>query len=319
MTDVVIVSDYAGDLFARKVAETHGWTYVNTDITRFSDDEFRPQLTENIRGREVYYICPFQPDPIRRYTEINFINSALRDSSAERITDVPTYLGYMKQDWKDRPRVPISIRDVAIMMEQYAKSVLTIDMHSPQIQGVFRIPLDHLDGSVLFADVIRNNYDLSKVIIASADIGGAKRAQKLAERLSLEELAIVYKLRDPKTGRPKSTGVMGDVKNKKVILYDDQGVSLESLEEGAKLVMNYDAESVDGACTHLIGTKKDGITAEDRVARSLIGTLYVSDTIPRPDSYFAENPKIKLVTSINLFTEAIRRIHNNESLSALFR
>lgn len=319
MSDIVIVSDYAGEIFAKKIAEKRGWNYVHTEITRFSDEEFRPQLTQNIRGREVYYICPFQPDPVKRFTEVQLINSALKDSSAERIIDVPTYLGWMKQDWKDRPRVPISIRDVAIMMEQYAKSVLTIDMHSPQIQGVFRIPLDHLDGSVLFAEAIRANYDLSKVRIASADIGGAKRAQKLAERLDLEELAIVYKLRDPKTGKPKSAGVMGDVKGKKVIIFDDQGVSLESLEEGARLVMNHGAESVDGACTHLIATEKEGIRAEDRLTRSLIGTLYTSDTIPRPDSYFAENPKIRLVTSVNLFAEAIRRIHNNESLSELFR
>jgi ribose-phosphate pyrophosphokinase len=319
MEEMVIVSDYAGEIFAKKLANRLMCQYVPVEIKYFSDGEPDIELMDNIRNRDAYYICPYFPNPMRRDSEIKFVNSTLRYSSAEKVIDVPTYLGFMKKDWKDRARVPISIREVAVTMEPYADRVVTIDMHSPQIQGMFRIPLDHLDGSVLFADHIRENHELSDIIITSTDIGGAKRAKKLAERVGTREVAIVYKMRDPRTGDVTAEEVIGNVDGKKVIFIDDQAITLDSICEATKLVKEKGAKEVYAYCTHGLMVQKKGITAEKRIADSLVEKLYITDTIPRNDSYFEENLKVGLISCVELFAKALTKIHKGEPLSALFK
>jgi ribose-phosphate pyrophosphokinase len=313
--EMVIVSDYAGEDFAKKVARKLECPYIHTNITYFSDGEPDIQVTKNIRGREVFYICPFQPKPVQRFTEITLVNSTLRDSSATKIIDVPTYLGFMKKHYKDRARVPISIRAVAENMELYADSFLTIDMHAKEIQGIFRKPFDHLDGTVLFAEHMKNNFNIDDFAIASPDVGGGGRAIKLAERTGAEQFAIIYKLRDPKTRKTKSIGIMGDVKDKNVIFVDDQEVSCESLEGAAKVAKEYGAKNIYAYATHGLMTEKEGITAEERIANSFIDKLFITDTVPREPKYFEENEKIELISCVDLFSKAIYRIHKNESLS----
>jgi ribose-phosphate pyrophosphokinase len=319
MAEMVIVSDYCGELFGKKLAEKLECAYIPISIKYFPDGEPDIEIMDNVRGKEVYYVCPYFPDPIKRKTEIDLINSTLKYSSAEKIIDVATYLGFMKKDWKDRPRVPISIREVAEAIEKYANRILTIDMHSPQIQGMFRIPLDHLDATVLFADHIKNNFNVSDIVIASPDVGGVKRAKLLADRIGNKEIAIVYKIRDTKTGKVTAVDVIGNVEKKKVVFYDDQAITLGSLCEAAKAVKQKGAKEVYAYCTHGLLVKKDGISAEKRVSDSLLEELYITDTIPRPDSYFEQNKKIKCISCTDLFANAISRIHNNESLSELFR
>ena len=273
-----------------------------------------------MRGRKVYYVCPFFPEPVKRFTEIAFVNSAIKYSSADSIIDVPTYLGFMRKDWKDRPRVPISIRETAESMEKYAKKVITMDMHSRQIQGVFRIPLDHLDSSVLFAAHINSRPDRQDIVIASPDIGATKRTQKLIGHIGADRMVIVYKLRNVSTGDVSAVDVLGDVAGRSVVFIDDQAVTLGSLCEGAKAVMERGAASVDAYVTHGLNVPdKRGVTAEQRLAESLINKLYITDTIPRPDSYFTANPKIKCISCVSLFAEAIRRDYNDESISELFK
>lgn len=318
MAEMIIVSDYAGEMFAKKLTDKLGCQYVSVEIKYFPDREADIEIMDNIRGREAYYICPYFPDPMKRLSEILFVNSALKYSSAEKIIDVPTYLGFMKKDWKDRPRVPISIREVAVSMEPYVDRVVTIDMHSPQIQGMFRMPLDHLDGTVLFADHIKKNYDVSKIIITSPDVGGVRRARKLAERIGTKELAIVYKIRDSKTNEVTTEEVVGNVEGKKVVLIDDQAITLDSLCEAAKLVKSRGAEEVYAYCTHGLMASKEEVTAEDKLSKSLIEKLYITDTIPRSEQYFRENPKVELISCVDLFAKALKRIHENESLSKLF-
>ncbi|MCX6816058.1 MAG: ribose-phosphate diphosphokinase [Candidatus Aenigmarchaeota archaeon] len=357
MPEMAIVSDYSGESFARKVTnrinalekeEAAGPVYndfhhVTTNIRYFSDGEPDIQIKENIRGRAVFYVCSFQPDPMKRLAEIKFISSTLKDSSAAKVVVVPTYLGFMKKDWKDKPRVPISIRVVAETLEPYADTFLTIDMHSPQIQGMFRKPLDHLDGTVLIANHIRHNdygsdlalvenhdYDVDEFTVVSPDIGGLKRVKKLAERLGLKNpeddadnrrLAAVYKLRDPVTGKIVGGGIVGkeNIKDRHVILLDDQVISGESVVKAAEMVTEVGAKSVHAYATHGLMTVKDGIPAEHRIADSLIQKLYITDTVARSMEYFDANPKIELISCTDLFAEAIRRIYYNKSLSELFR
>ena len=319
MSEAVIVSDYAGEAFGKKIANMLEWNYVPVESRYFNDGELDIQVKDNIRGRDAFYICPYFPDPVRRHTEIQLINSALKYSSARRVIDVPTYLGFMKKDWKDRPRVPISIREVAVMMEQYANKVITLDMHSDQIQGMFRIPLDHLDGSVLFASDIKKNYELDKIMICSPDSGGGKRAKRLTERLGGKEYAMVYKIRDVQTGDVIAVNVMGNVEGKRAIFIDDQGVTLKSLSEAANKVLEYGAIGADAYVTHGLMVSDDGgVKAEDRLAQSQLRKLIFTDTIPRDKSYFDSNPKIRCLSSIPLVGASIERDHYNKSLSRLF-
>jgi ribose-phosphate pyrophosphokinase len=319
MSEMMLVSDYSGRAFAEKLVDKLHCQHVAVEIKYFPDQEADVEVMGNIRGREVYYICSFFPEPMKRDSEIRFVNSALKYSSAETIVDVPTYLGFMKKDWKDRARVPISIREIAVSMEEYADRVVTIDMHSPQIQGMFRVPLDHLDGTVLFADHIKKNFDLSEIIITSPDLGGVRRARKLAERLGTKELAIAYKMRDPKTNDVTIENVIGDVESKTVIFVDDQAITLDSLSEAAKLVTSQGAREVYAYCTHGLMAPRKGVRAEDKLAKSVIKKLFITDTIPRSEQYFKENSKIGLISCIDLFAEALRRIHDHEPLSELFK
>jgi len=321
MEELIIVSDYAGHLLAKKVADQIGCKYVPFNSKYFPDGEIDPQLSDNVRGHEVYYFCPYWPDPLQRDTEIKFLNSTLKYSSAGKIFSVPTYLGFMKKDWKDRPRVPISIREVAVgTMEPYVNHLLTIEMHSAQIQGMFRIPSDNLDGTVLFAPHIKKHFDLSRSIVVAPDLGATKRAKTLAERLGLREFAIVYKMRDPRTGEVTAEGVFGDVDGKTCILVDDQAVTLSSQVEASKLLREHGAEDIHSYTTHgLMVDGTDEISAEQRLSDSLIERLYITDTIPRPDSYFEKHSdRIELISSVDLFANVVKTTFEGGSLTAYF-
>ena len=168
-------------------------------------------------------------------------------------------------------------------------------------------------------NIAKEKYDTSKIIITSPDVGGVKRTRKLVERLGSKELAIVYKIRDPKTGDIITEEVIGNVEGKKAILIDDQAISLDTLCEGAKIVKSKGAEEVYAYCTHGLMASRKGVTAESKLANSMIEKLYITDTIPRAEQYFEENPKLGLISCVDYFSEALRRIHNNKSLSELFR
>ncbi len=317
MPEMVIVSDYAGERLGRAIAQKIGCKYVDTRVDDFSDGEEDIKVKDEVRGRDAFFICPYQPDPRRRSHEIMLINSVIADS-AYRVIDVPTYLGYMKKDWKDEARVPISIREEAKIIEQYADRVLTMSMHSPQIQGIFRIPLDHLDVSVIFTPHVKRYIDTSNLVVASPDIGGAKRAQILAEGVGTHNLAIVYKLRDPLTKEVTSKGVMGDVDGKDVLFIDDQAVTCQSLVAAAEEVKGKGAKRVLAYCCHPVLSEKDGIPAWKRIQDSEIERLYVTDTIPTLPTVPDGCESIEVVSSLPLFSEAIARLNANRSLSALF-
>lgn len=318
MHDIVIVSDYAGGILGKKIAAKIGCQYVHTSIESFPDGEADIRVTESIRGRTAHYVCPFYPNPMRRKSEIDFVNSTLKYSSAASVVDVSTYLGFMKKDWKDKPRVPISIREIAVSMEQYAQRVITMDMHSHQIELGFRIPLDHLDGTKLIAEDIKDRFDLENLTIASPDIGRAKWARRVAERSGVRNIAIVYKLRDPVTLEVVAEGVFGDIDGKDVVFVDDQAVTLGTLTAGANAVRERGARSVCAYVSHGVMAPKNGTTAEQKLADSLLTNLYMTDSIPREDAYYKGNPKIMPISCVDLFAEAIIRNHTGRSLSELF-
>lgn len=329
MAEIVIVSDYAGDPLARKIAHRLECQYIPINMGRFPDGETDLQVTKSIRSRSVHFVCPYYPDPERRFTQIYLTGNALRNSSAERIVAVPTYLGFMKQDRKDKPRVPISIQAVAEATERYAHRVITMDMHADQSESAFRLPLDHLDGTVLIAKHIMDHYELANVTLGSPDIGRGKRVKSISRRTGIRRMALVDKDRDVKTGETTYTGVIGDVSGRDVIFYDDQAISLGTLSLAAKAVLERGAKRVISYCSHGImapkkardevtGEERVVSTAEQRLADSPIEMLYFTDSIPRPDSYFEANPKINLISCVDLFAEAIERNHLGKSLSILF-
>ena len=242
--------------------------------------------------------------------ELLIILDALRRASADRITAVIPYFGYARQDRKDQPRVPITAKLVANILDGAgANRILTLDLHAGQIQGFFDIPLDHLYGINVFLDYFRR-IKLNNLAIVSPDVGGIKMARAYAKRFRAS-LAIVDKRRNS----PDSTEVMhilGEVKGKNVILVDDIIATGSSLLEAAKAIKNAGAEKIFGAITH-------GILSQNAVGKidsSPINSLIVTDSIPLPDS--KRSKKIKVISVGSLFAEAIKRIHFEKSISVLF-
>jgi len=314
----VILSNTTGEPFARRVAERLKVPYVETKNERFADGEPDLAVKESIRGADVFYICPFYPDPMEMYTEVDLMNSAIRYASAERITDVPTYMGFMRKDWKDVPRCPISIREVAIMMEKYADRVLTMTPHSPQLQGVFRIPTDPLEPLPLLKKYCKELGLVGRdVTVVSPDTGGAKGTERLARILG-SPMGLIWKRRIE--GEPEALYFIGDlrdVKDRDVLLYDDMLGTFGSMEEGADKLKSLGARSIRCFATHGLLSQKTGLTAEERVERSPVDEVVFTDTIPRSQEYLDRHPKLTQLSVADLFAEAIKRIHRNRSVSEL--
>lgn len=315
--DLVILSNKTGQQFARIVSDKINARYVELDLDYFADGEPDIAIKESIRGADVFYFCPFYPDPMKRYAETDIVNATIHYASARRLTNVPTYLGFMRSDWKWKPRVGISIRDVATMMEKYADRVLVMDMHSPYQEPVFRIPIDHLRAMPLFVEYFKSQNIIGEdVVIVAPDVGAAKNAEKLADKLGAD-MAVIYKKR-PKPNKAEAKFLIGNITGKAAILYDDIADTLGTLVAGSKLVKELGAVFVYAACTHGLLTPKDGSSAEEKLEKSPIDELIITDTIPKSEEYIAEHQKIEVLTATDLFAEAIERIHNNKSVSELF-
>jgi ribose-phosphate pyrophosphokinase len=243
--------------------------------------------------------------------ELLIMIDALKRASAKRITAVLPYFGYARQDRKDQPRVPITAKLVAnILTTAGANRVLTIDLHAGQIQGFFDIPLDHLFAFTKFAEYIRKLKIDQNLVIVSPDVGGIKTARAYAKRMNCA-LAIVDKRRvdDQKA---EAMHIMGDVKGKNVVIVDDMVATAGSLVEAADAVKKAGALDVYAMITHpvLCGP------AIERLKKSKIKELVVTDTIPLPKEKTI--PMVKVVSVSSLLAEAIRRIHEEESISVLF-
>ena len=308
MSTFKLFSGSANPEFAKKVSEYLGMNVSDAKLNKFSDGEISVQITQSVRGQDVYIIQPTCAPTNDNLMELLIMVDALKRSSAKSISAVIPYYGYARQDRKAAPRVPITAKLVADILETAGISrVVTIDLHAAQIQGFFNIPADNLFGSILFVNYIKSK-NLKNPIIASPDIGGVARARQYADKLGYD-LVIVDKKRE-KANESQVMNIIGDVKGKDVILVDDMVDTAGTLVKAAEVLKEKGATSVMACCTHGVLSGP----AYDRVANGVLDELVISDTIPTKKNA----KKITVLTASTIIGEAIRRIHNNESVNSIF-
>ncbi|NPA28258.1 MAG: ribose-phosphate pyrophosphokinase [Epsilonproteobacteria bacterium] len=308
MSNFMIFSGTANPKLSEEIANYLDMPLSKAHINRFSDGEINIQIAESVRGKDVYIIQPTSAPANANLMELLIMVDALKRSSAKTINAVIPYYGYARQDRKAAPRVPISAKLVADMLETAGVTrVVTIDLHAAQIQGFFNIPVDNLYGATLFLDYIKNK-NLPNPIIASPDIGGVARARYFAAKLGLD-MVIVDKRRQ-KANEAEVMNIIGDVKGKDVILIDDMIDTAGTMVKGARALKERGATSVMACCTHPVLSGP----AYERIKEGDIDELVVSNTIPLKQ----ECKKIKVLSTGKLLGEVIRRINNNESVNSLF-
>lgn len=306
-----IVSIFSGrrtEYLAKKIAASYGTSLGNTIITDFSDGEFQPSFEENIRGRDVFLVqSTFAPTD--NLFELLLMADAARRASARKITAVIPYFGFARQDRKDKPRVTIAAKLVAnLLITAGITRIITIDLHADQIQGFFDVPVDHLYASNIFVPYIRS-LNLPNLTMASPDTGGTRRAASYAKMLDTG-FVICYKQR-AKPNVVEQMELIGDVKDRDVILIDDIIDTAGSITKAGEIIMEKGASSVRAFCTHPIFSG----SAYDRIENSPFTEVVVTDTIPLKK----ESKKIVVLSTADLFAEVIRRVENYESISSLFK
>jgi len=308
MSTFKLFSGSANPEFAAKVGEYLSVPVSNATLKKFSDGEISVQITESVRGQDVFIIQPTCAPTNDNLMELLIMVDALKRSSAKSISAVIPYYGYARQDRKAAPRVPITAKLVADLLEAAGITrVVTIDLHAAQIQGFFNIPADNLFGSIMFVDYIKGK-KFANPIIASPDIGGVARARSYADNLGYD-LVIVDKKRE-KANESEVMNIIGDVEGKDVILVDDMVDTAGTLVKAAEVLKKRGATSVMACCTHGVLSGP----AYDRIANGELDELVVSDTIPTRKN--AKN--ITVLTASKIIGETIRRIHNNESVNSIF-
>lgn len=280
-------------------------------VTKFSEGEIRVKINENVRGKDVFLVQPTCPPPNESLMELLIMVDALRRASSGRITAVIPYFGYARQDRKDQPRVPITAKLVAnLLTTAGVNRVLTVDLHAGQIQGFFDIPVDHLFAVGVFNEYIAG-LKLENPLMVSPDVGSIKMARAYAKRLGAG-LAIIDKRRDS----PEKTEVMhilGEVEGKDAVIIDDLIATGSSLIEAVEALKKAGCSSIRAAITHGVLSGP----AIERVDKCKdLKELLISDTIPLDDH--KKHPRIKVLSIADLLGEAIKRIHNEESVSSLF-
>ena len=305
-----IFSGNANFAMAEEIAEHLGMEVSRADVRKFSDGEIFIEIRENVRGTDSFIIQPTCTPVNDHLMELVIMADAMRRASARRITAVLPYYGYARQDRKVAPRVPISAKVVAeMLMAVGVRRVLCMDLHAGQIQGFFNIPVDHLYAAPVLIDYIRAHFD--DVIMISPDAGGVERTRAFAKRLNCG-LAIIDKRRD-RPNHSEAMHVIGDVRGKVAILMDDMVDTAGTLCNGADTLMENGAKEVHACCSHPVLSGP----AVDRLNNSAIKSLVVTNTIPLRENA-RECEKIKVLSVSSLLAEAIRRIHNEDSVSSLF-
>jgi ribose-phosphate pyrophosphokinase len=280
-------------------------------LERFSDGEIHFYVDENVRGEDIFIIQAGSYDANSHLMELFLMIDAFKRASAERITAVIPYFCYGRQDWKDRPRVPISARLIADLLEAAgADRVLTMDLHSPQIQGFFSVPADNLIAQPVLAKFIQS-LNLPDLTVVSPDAGGVGRAKSFARRLGAN-LAIIDKRR-PAPNVAQVFNVIGDVRDKNCVLFDDIVDTAGTLVLSAEALAANGAKSVLAACTHPVLSGQ----SIAKIEKSALEKLIVSNTIPLNDKSRGCR-KIITLSVAEIFGEAIRRINEGSSVSSLF-
>ena len=309
----MVFTGNANPELAQQIVDRLGLPMGDAYVGKFSDGEVTIELNENVRGRDVFVVQSTCAPTNDNLIELIVMVDALRRASAGRITAVVPYFGYARQDRRVRSaRVPITAKVVADMMVGVGVDrVLTVDLHAEQIQGFFDVPVDNVYGSpVLLDDIGRQNYE--DLIVVSPDIGGVVRARALAKQLD-RELAIIDKRR-PKANVAEVMNLIGDVEGRTCLLVDDMVDTAGTLCGAAKALKGFGAKSVVAYCTHPVLSGK----ALENINGSVLDELVVTDSIPLSDN--ARNcGRIRQLSLASMLAEAMRRLSNEESLSAMFR
>ncbi len=297
---------------AQKIADQVGVELGKVSVTQFSDGEIKINIDESIRGDHVYIVQSTSYPVNDNLMELLIMIDALRRASAKTINVVLPYYGYARQDRKAQSREPITAKLVANMITQAgADRVLTLDLHAAQIQGFFDIPVDHLLGAPLLANYfLENNFKDKDIVVVSPDHGGVTRARKLAEFLHAP-IAIIDKRR-PKANVAEVMNIIGDVKGKVAVLIDDMIDTAGTITLAAQAIQDAGALEVYACCTHPVLSGP----ALDRLNASVIKEVVVTDSIQVPEE--KTGGKIVQVSVDQLMAEAIKRIHENRSVSPLF-
>ena len=313
MAELKIFSGNAHKVLANRVVDRLRMDLGVADVSQFSDGEISVEIHENVRGKDVFIIQPTCAPSNDNLMELVIIADCLQRASAARVTAVVPYFGYARQDRRVRSaRVPITAKVVADMLGSAGiNRVLTVDLHADQIQGFFGIPVDNIYGSpVLLSDIERKNYQ--DLIIVSPDVGGVVRARAMAKQLDDADLAIIDKRR-PKANEAEVMNIVGDVQGRTCLLVDDIVDTAGTLCAAAEVLKKNGANKVVAYCTHPVLSG----TAIDNIDKSTLDEVVVTDTIPLTKEA-QESNKIRQLSVADELAESIRRISNEESLSALF-
>ncbi len=307
MVEVKLFSGTNSQYLAEKIADFYGNVLGDVKVHRFSDGEMQPVINESVRGAYVFFVQSTYP-PTENLMELLLMIDAARRASAGYITAVIPYFGYARQDRKDKPRVPISAKLIANLIQAAgANRIMTMDFHADQIQGFFDIPVDHLKSEAIYIPYLADQ-DMSNVTFASPDVGGVKRARAYSKHFG-SNLVICDKYR-AKANEIAGMTVIGNVEGADVILIDDLVDTAGTLCRAADILIKKGARSVRALCTHPVLSGN----AYETIENSMLDALIVCDTIPLKK----ESPKIKVLSTAKLFARAIRNTHEHRSISALF-
>ena len=292
---------------AQSIAGHYGQPLGEMTVSRFSDGEISPSYNESIRGEDVFLIQSTVA-PADNLMELLLMIDAARRASAKYVTVVVPYFGYARQDRKDKPRVAIAAKLVANLLSAAGTSrLMTCDLHAGQIQGFFDFPVDHLDASAVFVPYL-NALKLPDLIFASPDVGGLARARRYAKHFGVD-LVVCDKQR-MRANEVAKMDVLGDVRDRDVVLVDDMVDTAGTICMAADLIMEKGARSVRAICTHAVLSGK----ALERLQASALTEIVVTDTISKE----IPSAKVRILSVAQLFAEAIKRVHGHESISALF-
>lgn len=298
---------------AEKIAKQLGMKLGDIEVSTFSDGEINVHIGETVRGKDVFIIQSTSAPVNDNLMELLVMIDAARRASAGRITAVLPYFGYARQDRKARSRDPITAKLVAdILTSAGADRILTMDLHAPQIQGFFDIPVDHLLGAPIIANYFKKIINDDWTVV-SPDVGSVSRARNFASKFTGCSLAIVDKRR-PKANVMEVMNIIGDVKGKKCLMVDDMIDTAGTICQGAQAIMDNGAEEVYACCTHAVLSGP----ALERLNNSCIKEVLVLDTINLSEETLKACPKIKVLSVAKLFAAAIHTIYADESISVIY-
>jgi ribose-phosphate pyrophosphokinase len=312
LDELCIFSGNSNKLLAEKMCDYLGIGLSPLEISRFSNDNLFVKIQRNVRERDVFVVQSFSEPVNDHIMELFIIMDALRSASARRITAVIPYLSYARSDKKDAPRISITGRLVADLVKTAgADRVLTMDLHSDAVHGFFSMPVDHLTAAPLVAEYFRQNMDLSKAVAVATDAGGAKRTGKFAKILNIP-MAIIDKRRTAETHVEQGL-VVGDVKGRDAIIFDDEISTGTTLIATTKTLVRHGVRQMSVGVTHavLCGNAIENLESSD------LDHIIVTDSVRLGENKRLKN--IEVLSVAPLMAEAVKRIHTGESVGALFK